>query len=76
MPRVLEQIVNCKDSIAQEYLMDVCLLTFLFSCSNCLLSRQCIIQVFPDDFHLRTLETFLGTCSQVSIDLFSLLPQS
>lgn len=47
LPRILEQIVNCKDAIAQEYLMD------------------CIIQVFPDDFHLQTLETFLTTCGQL-----------
>jgi len=47
LPRILEQVVNCKDVIAQEYLMD------------------CIIQVFPDDFHLATLETFLTTCSQL-----------
>eukprot|EP00116_Pleurobrachia_bachei_P001427 sb/3461689/ len=47
LPAVLKQLVNCKDSIAQEYLMD------------------CIIQVFPDEFHLRTLEnTFLDTCCQ------------
>lgn len=45
LPRVLEQIVNCKDVIAQEYLMD------------------CVIQVFPDEFHLATLETFLNTCT-------------
>jgi vacuolar protein sorting-associated protein 35 len=47
LPRILEQIINCKDTIAQEYLMD------------------CVIQVFPDDFHLATLETFLSTCSQL-----------
>jgi len=47
LPRILEQTVNCKDTIAQEYLMD------------------CIINVFPDDFHLATLETFLKTCSQL-----------
>lgn len=47
LPRVLEQIVNCKDAIAQEYLMD------------------CIIQVFPDDFHLQTLDMFLTTCGQL-----------
>lgn len=47
LPRLLEQIVNCKDAIAQEYLMDV------------------VIQVFPDDFHLQTLESFLGTCNQL-----------
>jgi vacuolar protein sorting-associated protein 35 len=43
LPRLLEQVVNCKDPIAQEYLMD------------------CIIQVFPDEFHLRTLGDFLKT---------------
>lgn len=47
LPRILEQIVNCKDSIAQGYLMD------------------CVIQVFPDTFHLQTLETFLSTCGQL-----------
>jgi len=47
LPHVLEQIVNCKDIIAQEYLMDV------------------IIQVFPDDFHLQTLETYLQTLNQL-----------
>ncbi|XVF73925.1 hypothetical protein PTKIN_Ptkin13bG0020200 [Pterospermum kingtungense] len=47
LPRVLEQIVNCKDDLAQYYLMD------------------CIIQVFPDEFHLQTLETLLGACPQL-----------
>jgi len=47
LPKILEEVVNCKDTIAQSYLMD------------------CIIQVFPDDFHLATLETFLQTCLQL-----------
>jgi len=47
LPRVLEQITNCKDAIAQEYLMD------------------CVIQVFPDQMHIATLETFLNTCTQL-----------
>lgn len=47
LPRLLEQVINCKDKIAQEYLMD------------------CIIQVFPDEYHLATLETFLGSISQL-----------
>ncbi|KAF9686698.1 hypothetical protein SADUNF_Sadunf02G0016300 [Salix dunnii] len=47
LPRVLEQIVNCKDELAQCYLMD------------------CIIQVFPDEYHLQTLETLLGACPQL-----------
>ncbi|KAK4340733.1 hypothetical protein RND71_039234 [Anisodus tanguticus] len=53
LPRVLEQVVNCKDEIAQGYLMD------------------CIIQVFPDEYHLQTLETLLGVCPQLqpSVDI-------
>ena len=44
LPRVLEQVVNCKDEIAQPYLMDA------------------IVQVFPDEFHLQTLEKLLEAC--------------
>ncbi|XP_020966704.1 vacuolar protein sorting-associated protein 35A-like isoform X3 [Arachis ipaensis] len=44
LPRVLEQVVNCKDELAQFYLMD------------------CIIQVFPDEYHLQTLDVLLGSC--------------
>ncbi|ODV96134.1 hypothetical protein PACTADRAFT_49536 [Pachysolen tannophilus NRRL Y-2460] len=42
LPTVLEQITQCRDVIAQEYLLDV------------------IIQVFPDDFQLATLDDFLN----------------
>ncbi|CAI0392829.1 unnamed protein product, partial [Linum tenue] len=57
LPRVLEQIVNCKDEIAQFYLMD------------------CIIQVFPDEYHLQTLEVLLGACPQLqpSVDIKTVL---
>mmetsp|Transcript_33134 Transcript_33134/g.72297 ORF Transcript_33134/g.72297 Transcript_33134/m.72297 type:complete len:820 (-) Transcript_33134:19-2478(-) len=47
LPRILEQVVLCKDTIAQSYLMD------------------CTIQVFPDEFHLATLEPFLQTCANL-----------
>ncbi|KAG0143168.1 hypothetical protein CROQUDRAFT_661665 [Cronartium quercuum f. sp. fusiforme G11] len=47
LPAVLEQVVNCKDTIAQEYLMEV------------------VIQVFTDDFHLRTLGPFLSATAQL-----------
>jgi vacuolar protein sorting-associated protein 35 len=59
LPRVLEQIVNCKDEIAQYYLMD------------------CIIQVFPDDFHLQTLETLLSACPQLqpTVDIKTVMSQ-
>ena len=42
LPGVLEQVVSCRDAIAQEYLM------------------ECIIQVFPDEMHLATLNNFLS----------------
>ncbi|AOA66709.1 Endosomal subunit of membrane-associated retromer complex required for retrograde transport [Komagataella phaffii GS115] len=48
LPKVLEQIVQCKDSLAQEYLLDV------------------IIQVFPDEFHLLTLDDFLQSTLHLS----------
>lgn len=48
-PRILEQVVACKDDIAQQYLM------------------QCLIQGFPDDFHLASLEPLLGTLPQLQL---------
>ncbi|KAL1115285.1 hypothetical protein AAG570_007316 [Ranatra chinensis] len=47
LPGILEQVVSCKDAIAQEYLM------------------ECIIQVFPDEFHLTTLNPFLKSCAEL-----------
>lgn len=47
LPGVLEQAVNCRDPIAQEYLM------------------ECVIQVFPDEFHLQTLAPFLRACAEL-----------
>lgn len=41
LPSILEQVVQCRDALAQEYLLDV------------------ICQIFPDDFHLYTLDLFL-----------------
>ncbi|XP_059437555.1 vacuolar protein sorting-associated protein 35A [Corylus avellana] len=59
LPRVLEQVVNCKDEIAQFYLMD------------------CIIQVFPDEYHLQTLDVLLSACPQLqpSVDIKTVLSQ-
>ncbi|KAI7841140.1 hypothetical protein COHA_005110 [Chlorella ohadii] len=47
LPRVLEQVVSCRDDIAQQYLM------------------QCVIMVFPDEFHLGTLQALLGALPQL-----------
>ncbi|XP_021907957.1 vacuolar protein sorting-associated protein 35A-like [Carica papaya] len=59
LPKVLEQVVNCKDELAQFYLMD------------------CIIQVFPDEYHLQTLEILLSACPQLqpSVDIKTVLSQ-
>ncbi|CAI0435155.1 unnamed protein product, partial [Linum tenue] len=59
LPRVLEQVVNCKDELAQYYLMD------------------CIIQVFPDEYHLQSLETLLAACPhlQPTVDVKTVLSQ-
>lgn len=47
LPGILEQVVSCRDAIAQEYLM------------------ECIIQVFPDEFHIQTLSAFLKSCAEL-----------
>ncbi|GMH06564.1 hypothetical protein Nepgr_008404 [Nepenthes gracilis] len=57
LPRVLEQVVNCRDALAQYYLMD------------------CVIQVFPDEYHLQTLDILLGAFPQLqpSVDIKTVL---
>nr|CAG4638238.1 EOG090X00QE [Cyclestheria hislopi] len=51
LPSILEQVVSCRDPLAQEYLM------------------ECIIQVFPDEFHLDTLHTYLKACAELHCDV-------
>lgn len=48
LPKILEIVVICKDTMAQQYLMD------------------CIIQVFPDEYHLQSLESLLDTTSNLN----------
>lgn len=48
-PNWCAQVINCKDELAQYYLMD------------------CIIQVFPDEYHLQTLETLLAAFPQLQV---------
>lgn len=47
LPAILEQVVQCRDVIAQEYLLDV------------------VSQVFPDEFHLYTLDLFLNATANL-----------
>ena len=48
-------MVNCRDQIAQQYLMEI------------------LIQIFPDHFHLQTLEPFLDVRSAERLFLFLFL---
>lgn len=48
LPAVLEQIIQCRDVLAQEYLLEV------------------ITQVYPDDYHLRTLGQFLSAIAKLN----------
>ncbi|KAI9892409.1 MAG: Vacuolar protein sorting-associated protein 35 [Vezdaea aestivalis] len=45
---LLEQVVQCRDVLAQEYLLEV------------------IIQVFPDEYHLHTLNAFLAATARLN----------
>ena len=47
LPKILEQIVQCHDRLAQQYLLEI------------------LVQVFPDDFHLATLDQLLEACRHV-----------
>jgi vacuolar protein sorting-associated protein 35 len=51
LPRILDIITQCRDTMAQQYLM------------------ECIIQAFPDEFHLQTLEQLLNTTSNLNPDV-------
>lgn len=46
-PRFMEQIINCRDDIAQQYLM------------------QCVIQCFPDEFHVGTLSQLINALPEL-----------
>ena len=51
LPRILDIVVVCKDTLAQQYLM------------------ECVIQAFPDEYHLQTLEQLLDTTSNLNTDV-------
>lgn len=47
-PAVLEQVIQCRDVLAQEYLLEV------------------ITQVYPDEYHLRTLDQYLSAIAKLN----------
>lgn len=60
LPEILQQIIRCRDSIAQNYLLDV------------------IIQIFPDNFQINSLNIFLKALLMVNnedlnVDITTLL---
>lgn len=48
LPAVLEQVIQCRDILAQEYLLEV------------------ITQVYPDEYHLRTLDQILSAIARLN----------
>lgn len=48
LPAVLEQVIQCRDVLAQEYLLEV------------------VTQVYPDEYHLRTLDQFLTAIAKLN----------
>jgi vacuolar protein sorting-associated protein 35 len=52
LPEIFDEILSCRDVIAQEYLMEVIIQVY-----NCYIHCK----VFPDDFHLLSLNQFLDT---------------
>lgn len=51
LPKILEIIVICKDTLAQQYLM------------------ECVIQAFPDEYHLQSLEQLLETTASLNANV-------
>ena len=51
LPKILEMIVICKDTLAQQYLM------------------ECVIQAFPDEYHLQSLEQLLETTASLNANV-------
>lgn len=69
---LLEQVVQCRDVLAQEYLLEGTAILFLFllgkySCLVHLLIWSTVItKVFPDEFHLHTLDLLLSAISRLN----------
>lgn len=68
---LLEQVVQCRDVLAQEYLLEGTTLFPSFrgkySCLVHLLIRSTVItKVFPDEFHLHTLDLLLSAIARLN----------
>ena len=63
---LLEQVVQCRDVLAQEYLLEgLPFCTSLFYVQQ-LIRHSVITQVFPDEFHLNTLDQLLSAIARLN----------
>lgn len=63
---LLEQVVQCRDVLAQEYLLEGLLPEFSIFCLQLLTRIIVITQVFPDEFHLNTLDQLLSAIARLN----------
>ncbi|EWC47353.1 hypothetical protein DRE_00321 [Drechslerella stenobrocha 248] len=67
---LLEQVVQCRDKLAQEYLLEGKFSAFLRRHMFYInMISTVIIQVFPDEFHLHTLNDFLSATARLNPDV-------
>ena len=63
---LLEQVVQCRDVLAQEYLLEGLHTRTTVLCLQQLIRYPVITQVFPDDFHLNTLDQLLSAIARLN----------
>ena len=62
---LLEQVVQCRDVLAQEYLLEGGWFSSTLQCIN-LTSLTVITKVFPDEYHLHTLDQILSAIARLN----------
>lgn len=67
LPKIMEQVVSCRDPIAQEYLME-CIIQVKRSekIKKKKKELRLFLKVFPDEYHLHTLNEFLKGCRELA----------
>jgi vacuolar protein sorting-associated protein 35 len=63
---LLEQVVQCRDVLAQEYLLEGSGMLVLLRTCRLLTSPAVITKVFPDEYHLHTLDQMLSAISRLN----------
>lgn len=63
---LLEQVVQCRDVLAQEYLLEGSACWALWRMCRLLIDTTVITKVFPDEYHLHTLDQMLSAISRLN----------